>query len=918
MSYISTRILHGDVLVWERDSSGIRSTKTFEAPHYFYVDDPNGDYRTIFDTPVSKVTFPNSREAWQAKQQYSEDKVKMWESDIGPELRVLSNNYFNVAPPKLHITHLDIEVDYDPIRGFSSPKDPYAPINAIALYHEHRNEMIAMAVPPEGQDWNNDTLARACNEILPVPEDEYTVRFMVCQDEEELLLCFLDEIEDSDLLCGWNAERFDFPYLGGRIRMILGEHHFARLSFLEGNLPVLQEQEIGKKKFDDGEDSSDIIRETQMVLTTSGRLLADYMLLYKKYEAAEKPSYKLSSVSEDVLVDDDTDEPLLPKLEYEGSLADLYRKDFAFFVRYNIRDTEILHGFEKKLGYISLANTLYHLSTGQFVHVLGTLKLAELAIVNYCHHTIKRVVPNVTRPDIDRAIEGALVLLPQVGMHELLGSIDINSLYPTAIRSLNMSPEKIRGQFIEEIQACIEICKGSDVELTLVWEKTKEHITATADEWRTYLWDHKMAVSGYGTVFLQDSPGIIPSVLGDWFAQRKKYQALKKEAAARHDYEAENYYDRLQYVYKIKLNSLYGALSNLYFRFYDLRLGESTTGTGRMILKHQCRKVNEVLDGNYNVDFPLYRDIEELEEEDDLDEESEVRRHSPDIALNGPVFNGQFQSEVVIYGDTDSTYFKTFADNIEDAILIADEVAAQVNASYQDFMIKTFLCQPGFDNLVKCGREVVADRGIFVEKKRYILHLVDVEGKRVDKCKVMGLDTKKTTLPVPVSKKLNGFIERLLKGETWDEISQSVVDYKDELINSKDIMDIGLPKGVKKVEQYTEDFKRNRKCRLPGHVAGSIFYNQCLIEYDDKVSMQITSGMKIKVFRLKGHHGRFKCIAIPTDAEFVPTWFMENFMIDKPSHIERLVDKPLTNILKAIDEKPPTQDMLTFKSAWEF
>lgn len=534
MSYISTRIHNGDVLVWERHNPNIRTVKTHEAPHYFYIPDKNGKYKTIFDTPVSKVEFKTSKEAWQAKQKYTDNGIKMWESDIGPELRVLSNRYYNIPAPNLNVSMYDIEVDYDPVKGFSSPKDPYAPINAIALYHEHKSEMVAIVVPPVDSEivWTAESLEIACNEILPIPNDEYTTTFVVLQSEAELLLRFLDEIEDSDMIVGWNADRFDHPYVAGRIKIVLGDYHFSRLSFPEGNLPVLEEIEVGKKKTDDVEDPTNIIlRETQMVLSLSGRLLADYMLLYKKYEANEKPSYKLSSVSEDVLVNDDTDEPLLPKLEYSGSLADLYRKDLAFFVRYNIRDTEILHGFEKKLGYVDLANQMYHLSTGKFEHVLGTLKLAELAIINHCHHNMKRVVNNVTRPDIDKAIEGALVLFPQIGLHELIGSIDINSLYPTAIRSLNISPEKIRGQFVEEYEACIEISKGSDIELTLILEKNKERISATADEWRDYLWEHKLAVSGYGTVFLQDSPGIIPTVLSDWFTKRKQYQALKKEAA---------------------------------------------------------------------------------------------------------------------------------------------------------------------------------------------------------------------------------------------------------------------------------------------------------------------------------------------------------------------------------------------------
>lgn len=368
------------------------------------------------------------------------------------------------------------------------------------------------------------------------------------------------------------------------------------------------------------------------------------------------------------------------------------------------------------------------------------------------------------------------------------------------------------------------------------------------------------------------------------------------------------YYDRLQYVYKIKLNSLYGALSNLYFRFYDLRLGESVTATGRMIVTHQSRKVNELLEGEYNVDFPLY-----LNPEDALSSGK-----NPNTALNGPVFNGKFQSESVVAGDTDSSYFKTYANNKEDAIKIADYIADKVNDSYQGFMQKTFMCHPGFDNLVKAGREVVADRGIFVEKKRYILHLVDVEGKSVDKLKVMGLDTKKTSLPAIVSTKLNGFIERLLKGESWAEISPSIVEYKQSLMDTTDIMSIGLPKGANKVEQYTKDYESNPKTRLPGHIAAAIFYNQCLETFNDTISMKIFSGMKLKIFILKNKYGRFSRIAIPTDAEFVPTWFIDNFNIDRAAHVERLVDKPLQNILKAIGEESPSKDDLIFNDAWGF
>jgi DNA polymerase elongation subunit (family B) len=368
------------------------------------------------------------------------------------------------------------------------------------------------------------------------------------------------------------------------------------------------------------------------------------------------------------------------------------------------------------------------------------------------------------------------------------------------------------------------------------------------------------------------------------------------------------HYDQMQYTYKIKLNSSYGALTNLHFRFFDLRLGESTTGTGRVIIIHQARKISEILDGTYNVDFPTYETIKDAETEG----------HSPDTALHGPKFKGKFMSDSIVAGDTDSGYFKTHATNKEEAIQIADAVAVQVNASFKEFMQRTFLCNPGYDDKIKCAREVVSTKAIFVKKKHYLMHICNLDGKPVDKMKIMGVATKKTTLPKVVSTKLNGFIEQLLKDRDWDDIAEDVVAYKIQLRNSANIFDLGLPKGVNGVEQYTANYALDPKCRIPGHVAASIHYNQLLLQYDDKTSLPITSGTKIKVFYLVGDHGKFKSIAIPTDAGKIPQWCLDNFKIDIDAQMTRLIDKPLEGILNAIGKRVPTRAGITFDSIFEF
>ena len=379
---------------------------------------------------------------------------------------------------------------------------------------------------------------------------------------------------------------------------------------------------------------------------------------------------------------------------------------------------------------------------------------------------------------------------------------------------------------------------------------------------------------------------------------------ITKEDAERYDafIQEATYYDKLQYVYKIKLNSFYGSLANKYFRFYDLRMGESTTGTGRKILVHQCAEACKLLDGEYSkpnktqFEWKVEKGIEKLS-----------------------WHYGYTDDKSVVYGDTDSSYFVTHGQDSTEATMIGDKIGELINGSFQQFMRETFLCTDEYDDIIQCEREVVSDRGIFVDKKRYILHLVDLDGWKCDKIKVMGLDTKKTTLPKEVSVKLNGFVERFLKGETWQSIASDIVDFKTEVETTTDVMSIGLPKGVKGIESYAALYEENGNDQfLPGHVAASIFYNICRKQFNDNESMEIMSGMKIKVFYLNRQYGKFKSIAIPVDTEQVPDWFLEHFTISRKDHVLRLVDKPLNNIIKAIGEVTPSKQSIFVDSVLVF
>lgn len=334
---------------------------------------------------------------------------------------------------------------------------------------------------------------------------------------------------------------------------------------------------------------------------------------------------------------------------------------------------------------------------------------------------------------------------------------------------------------------------------------------------------------------------------------------------------------------------LYGALLNKHFRFYDERMGESTTGTGRAILRFQCGRTNELLTGVYD-----------------------------------------HLGEAVLYGDTDSTYFNAmfgveaeiweedFDAQLDAAVKRADDIAQRVNASYPAFMEDSFLCTGDFRYMVKAAREVVSPRGIFVTPKRYVLWLANLDGQPVDKLKVMGLDTKKTILPKYIQVALNDFIERYLKGETWEQLQIDIVAFKNNM-HKLDLPELGLPKGVNNVESYSQIYETSGELdrHTPGHVRASILYNMMLEQYDDRVSMKISSGMKIKVFYLRRPIGKFKSIALPVDEDVTPEWF-KTMNIDVDLQIEKLVDNPLKNILKAINKVSPTNQSLFADSVLEF
>ena len=342
------------------------------------------------------------------------------------------------------------------------------------------------------------------------------------------------------------------------------------------------------------------------------------------------------------------------------------------------------------------------------------------------------------------------------------------------------------------------------------------------------------------------------------------------------------YWDKRQLVRKINLNSTYGALLNAHCRYYDKRIGQSVTLTGRSIVKHQCSHLNELISGEY-----------------------------------------QYNGDAVIYSDTDSTYFSAWPalrKNIESGELVWDKdtivklydaLGEQVNDSFPSFMEQAFHVPRHKGSVIKCGRELIADRGIFITKKRYAVNIFDKEGDRLDlydeikakkkgvifgmgKIKAMGLDLKRSDTPKHVQEFLMNVLTDILKGKDKESIIEVIRSFK-ETIYEMDPWTKGSPKSVNNLSKHTEIYEKTGKCRI-GHALAAINWNRMRDMNSDNYSMKIVDGMRIVVCKLRPNLLNMTSIAYPTDEHRLPEWF-KALPFDVDTMETTIIDKKINNLL---------------------
>jgi DNA polymerase elongation subunit (family B) len=885
MSYIDALFdrEHDRIHVVER-RNGERCYQEYAANYIFYYEDPRGKFTSIFGTPVSRFSSRNNKEF--RKEIRIQSGKKLYESDINPIFRCLEENYKGQDGPKLNVAFFDIEVDFDPERGFSRPEDPFNPITAISVYLQWLDQMVTLVIPPRHMS------AETAQEIAS--EFENTVVFA---DEGDLLKTFLDLIEDADAVSGWNSEGYDIPYTINRITRVLSKDDTRRMC-LWNQYPKPREFE----RFGATSQTYDLI----------GRVHMDYMQLYRKYTYEERHSYSLDAIAEYELGE--------TKTVFEGTLDQLYNQNFKRFIEYNRQDTMILAKLDKKLKFLDLANTLAHENTVLLQTTMGAVAVTEQAIINEAHER-GMVVPcrKERYSDEDTQAAGAYVAYPRKGIHEYVGSIDINSLYPSAIRALNMGPETIVGQlrpvmterYIQDkmrsgnsFAAAWEGLFGSleytavmntepGTEITIDWQDGEESVHSAAEVWKIVFDSNRpWMITANGTIFTYEKEAVIPGLLKRWYAERKEMQARLKECTTPED---EEYWDKRQLVKKINLNSLYGAILNPGCRFFDKRIGQSTTLTGRAIAQHMDAYVNECITGVYD-----------------------------------------HVGEAIIYGDTDSCYFTaypvlqkeieagTMAWSRETAVQLYNSIADQVNDSFPGFMERAFHVPREMGEVIRGGREIVASKGLFITKKRYAVMYYDKENKRVDthgvpgKVKAMGLDLKRSDTPKVIQDFLSEILNDVLTGATREDIIEKIRAFK-YIFKERPGWEKGSPKRVNNLTKYAKEEERLGKANMPGHVRAAINWNNLRRMNGDKYSMQIVDGMKTIVCKLKANPLGWTSIGYPTDETHIPQWF-KDLPFDDAEMETTVVDQKLDNLLGVLDWelKSATNTENTFQTLFEW
>lgn len=814
------------LFTWTSDGERVKQELDFKP--YIYLESKGGADRSIYGTALKRRDFETQ---WDRYKFVKESGIKRIFENLPPNQQFLIDNYyhcnsdedFNKFP--LKVMFLDIETFSKD--GFPDINDPQDVIQLITCYDSLSKEYTTFGLKPYDTSHITDKV----------------VNYIHCKSEESLLKKFIEFWSDDyyDVVSGWNSSGFDIPYLVNRVSTVLNEDWQKRLS------PIERIYEKFNKNAKFGEPKSEFVIE--------GISCVDYMVVYKKIKGTIDPqeSYSLSYISEVELGES--------KLEYDGPLWELATNDWKTFTDYNIKDVELLVKLDEQLKYMDIIRFLSTIGLTTIDKGIITVPVINGAIAVQARKRNQKI-PTFVRPKRDHKNPGAFVRDPIVGFGENMVSFDANSLYPSVMISLNLSPETKIGKF-EKVDNDYIIHHVSGRQFTFTREKFAEYFKA-----------EKLCKSKADFLFTQKTKGIVPEFL-DWLYSRRKemqklYKKCKKDLENDKLSEVEKNeldilskrYDSVQYSYKIALNSCYGYMGNPYAQMGDDDIASSVTLTGQSVIKKS----------------------------DDLFKESMLERF--------PNMTDSELQNCIKYGDTDSTYISLKSSNIPlkidgklnpDFLELCDHIENKINTGMNMWARKNL---GSIDPRFVFKRETICDSAILLKKKYYVLHIINDEGFEVDKFKYKGVSVVKTTMPKKLKPYLKMIIEDMVMNKSR-ESSNKLFNEAYEIFKSLPIETISRISGINTFDKYTKDCDKFKTAKgMQAHMKAAHYHNILLDELKlNSKYPKLKTGDKIRFVSVK-HPNKYGIQVIGYGSKF-PKEFEEIFEINYEQMFDELVFKSI-------------------------
>ena len=766
-----------------------------------------------FDSMRDATEYVKSNQGVSGKKIYGNTKyVPAFINDYYP-----GNIEFNRN--KINVSTIDIEVASDD--GFPEPEKADHKITAICMKNNIGNTYYVWGLG----DYDTDKSLMK----------EHMVVYRKFDREDDLLINFINHWSSQqycpDVVTGWNSRFFDIPYLVNRINRMLGEEYVKKLS----PWGMIDRQDVTK------------MGRTQTAYELKGISQLDYLDLFKKfgYSYGPQESYKLDNIAHVVLGE--------KKLSYDeySNLHTLYKHNHQKFIDYNIKDVELVDKIEDKLGLITLCMTMAYKAGVNYNDTFGTTMIWDTII--YRRLFANNIAIPFAEDKVKSDYPGGYVKDPQVGIHDNVVSFDLNSLYPSIIMQYNMSPETIANGEITQFNIDNVLNKSVRPD------------------------NRGKALAANGQYFRTDKPGIIPFIIDEMYkervgikqemisAQKEKEKVDKNDKQKLYQIErniaiAEN----RQMAIKILLNSLYGALGNRYFRFFDQRIAEAITLTGQLTIRWAEVSINSYLN----------------------------RMLKPEKT-----------KDYVIAIDTDSLYvcLDDFVQKFgpENKIDFLDKIGSEALEPELDRAYKQLYdILGGVDNRMVMKREAIADRALWTAKKRYIMNVHDNEGVRYTepKLKIMGIEAIKSSTPEPCRDALKKIFKVIM---TEDETTvQTAIEQFKNYFKTLEPDQIAFPRGVTQVKKW-QDRNTLYKKGTPIHVRGSILYNKLVEDNQLKKKYElINNGEKIKFLYLRQPNSIHEnVIAFPS---YLPEEFGLRKYIDHETQFQKTFLDPIEPVLEAV------------------